>query len=51
MEENTIFIDNSDFPEDGITEDFHHMKEGGHKFIFKKVDLLLSRLIPRADNK
>ncbi len=36
--DNLIYIDNIDFPEDGVLSDFHHLNKKGHKFIFKKLE-------------
>ncbi|MEO7487472.1 MAG: SGNH/GDSL hydrolase family protein [Ferruginibacter sp.] len=39
----TIFIDNTDFPREGIISDFHHMNEIGHHVIFKKLLPLIEK--------
>lgn len=37
----TVYIDNSDFPGEGIIQDFHHMNEVGHRLIFEKLEPLV----------
>jgi len=40
----TDFIDTSDFPDEGMIEDFVHMNAAGHRVIFEKVHAALDRL-------
>jgi len=35
------FIDNTDFPKNGLLSDFHHLNAKGHQFIFKKISKII----------
>jgi len=37
LRKHATFIDNRDFPRDGIINDFHHLNEKGHDEIYKKL--------------
>lgn len=39
----TIYVDNTDFPREGIISDFHHMNEIGHSTIFQKLVPLVEK--------
>jgi hypothetical protein len=41
IQKHTIYIDNSNFPPEGIINDFHHMSSTGHEVIFKKLEPLI----------
>lgn len=41
LKENTEFIDNSDFPLEGIISDFHHLNEIGQQLIFEKLENII----------
>ncbi|MBJ2126455.1 SGNH/GDSL hydrolase family protein [Flavobacterium sp. IB48] len=38
LKSHTKFIENDDFPLDGIISDFHHLNEKGHQLIFVKLE-------------
>jgi lysophospholipase L1-like esterase len=42
LSKHTIYIDNSDFPHEGILADHHHLSATGHKIIFERIKQLLS---------
>ncbi|MDX6190125.1 SGNH/GDSL hydrolase family protein [Flavobacterium sp. Fl-318] len=42
LKENTNYINNDDFPLDGIISDFHHLNELGHKLIFEKLENVIN---------
>lgn len=37
LKQHSIFIDNRNFPRDGIINDFHHLNEKGHQEIFDRI--------------
>jgi hypothetical protein len=37
LKKHCIYIDNSDFPREGIIDDFHHMNETGHTRIYETL--------------
>ena len=37
LAKHTIYLDNNDFPREGIISDFHHMNKIGHELIYKKL--------------
>lgn len=41
IQQHTIYIDNTDFPAEGIINDHHHMSTQGHAVIFKKLEPLI----------
>lgn len=41
LESCEIYIDNSDFPLDGIIEDYHHLSKEGHVEIFHRIQKLI----------
>lgn len=41
LRNNSEFIDNDDFPLDGIISDFHHLNEKGHHLIFEKLEKII----------
>lgn len=45
LRNNSYFIDNDDFPLDGIISDFHHLNEKGHHLIFEKLQKIINNQI------
>jgi len=45
LKQNFNYIDNSNFPEDGILSDFHHLNDKGHKIIFDKVSEIVGSIV------
>jgi len=42
--DNLMYIDNSDFPKDGVLSDFHHLNKKGHNVIFNKIISILETI-------
>lgn len=45
IEKHTEYINNNDFPREGIIQDFHHINEVGHKVIFEKLKPLVQKFL------
>lgn len=41
LKEHTKYINNDDFPFEGIISVFHHLNDEGHKLIFEKIEKII----------